>query len=49
MERDLAAIEEQAERLRDLAEHEQQEQHQRPDAAKLWMSGDYTDFNREQN
>jgi hydroxylamine dehydrogenase len=49
MERDLAAIEEQADRLRSLAEQEQQEQHQRPGAAELWMSGDYTEFNREQN
>jgi hydroxylamine dehydrogenase len=49
MESDLVAIEEQAERLRSLADHEQQEQRQRPDAAKLWMSGDYTEFNREQN
>jgi hydroxylamine dehydrogenase len=49
MESDLAAIEEEAERLRSLAGHEQQEQHQRPDPAELWMSGDYTEFNREQN
>lgn len=49
MEHDLAAIEEQAERLRDLAEQEQLEQRQRPDASELWQSGDYTDFNREQN
>jgi hypothetical protein len=35
--------------LRNLAEHEQMEQRQRPDAAELWMSGDYTEFNREQN
>ena len=49
MERDMEAIEEQAERLRDLAGHEQQEQHQRPDPSELWTSGDYTEFNREQN
>jgi hydroxylamine dehydrogenase len=49
MERDLAAIGEEAERLRSLAEHEQQEKRERPDASKLWMSGDYTEFNREQN
>ena len=49
MEHDLTAIEEEADRLRRLADHEQQEQRQRPDAAKLWMSGDYTEFNREQN
>ena len=49
MERDLAAIEEEAERLHRLAEHEQQEQRQRPDPSRLWLSGDYTEFNREQN
>ena len=47
MEHSLAAIEKEAERLRDLANQEQLEQ--RPDPSELWMSGDYTEFNREQN
>ena len=42
-------IEEEAEKLRSLADKEQQEQLQRPDPAKLWMFGDYTEFNQEQN
>ena len=49
MERDLAAIEEGGRRLQSLAAAEQQAQRQRPDPEQLWKSGDYTDFNREQN
>ena len=49
MERDLAAIEKEARRLQGLADAEQQAQRHRPDPEKLWKSGDYTDFNREQN
>ncbi|VAW80107.1 hypothetical protein MNBD_GAMMA14-1565, partial [hydrothermal vent metagenome] len=49
MDRDLAAIKKEAERLRNLAEQEQQTQRQRPDPSKLWLFGDYTEFNKEQN
>jgi len=49
MERDLVAIEKEADRLRSLAEQEQQAQRQRPDPSKLWLFGDYTEFNRKQN
>ncbi len=47
MEHDLQAIRNEAEKLHDLAEREQQ--HPRPDPAKLWLLGDYTEFNREHN
>jgi hydroxylamine dehydrogenase len=49
MAHDLAAIEAAADRLHRLSRQAQEARHQRPDPAELWMSGDYTEFNREQN
>ncbi|MFQ5642266.1 MAG: multiheme c-type cytochrome [Thiogranum sp.] len=49
LDRDLAGIEEQAARLRQAGAAEQAAGTERPDPSLLWNSGDYTEFNREQN
>lgn len=49
MERDLAMIRREAQRLRALGEREQKQKLQRPDPSDLWRSGEYTEFNRGQN
>ncbi len=49
MQRDLAAIRQEAARLRKLGEPEQEGKSQRPDPSKLWRTGEYTEFNRERN
>ncbi|MDT8387813.1 MAG: multiheme c-type cytochrome [Thiogranum sp.] len=49
MDQSLAAIKDQAASLRRLNEMEQQRGVQRPAPTELWKSGEYTEFNREQN
>jgi hydroxylamine dehydrogenase len=49
MDQALVAIEEEATKLRRLGEMEKMRQAQRPDPAEVWLSGEYTEFNREQN
>ena len=49
MDQALVAIEEEAAKLRRLGEMEKMGQIQRPDSAGVWLSGEYTEFNREHN
>jgi len=49
MDQALVGIKQEAEKLRRLAEKEKEAQTLRPDPAVFWLSGEYTEFNREQN
>jgi hydroxylamine dehydrogenase len=49
MDQALVAIQEQATQLRRLGGMEKKGHAHRPDPAELWLSGEYTEFNREQN
>jgi hydroxylamine dehydrogenase len=49
MDQALVGIKQEAEKLRRLAEKEKEAQALRPDPAVFWLSGEYTEFNREQN
>jgi hydroxylamine dehydrogenase len=49
MDRDLAAIKQAAQRLRTRGDSEEKERIKRPDTSPLWLFGEYTEYNREQN
>ncbi len=49
LDRDLAGIEKEGDRLRRLDAAERAAGVERPDPAPLWQAGEYTEFNREHN